>query len=74
MYIIFGEEIKILNNGDGEEYQVVGNFIHPCVARSFASNSTGGGPRLKVGIYTIQCTSHCFPIENAGYVSSTFNQ
>ena len=25
---IFGKKIKILKNGFGEEYQVVGNFIH----------------------------------------------
>ena len=24
-----GKKIKILKNGDGEEYEVVGNFIHP---------------------------------------------
>ena len=27
---ILGKKIKIQENGDGEEYQVVGNFIHPC--------------------------------------------
>ena len=27
---IFGKKIKILNSRDGEEYQVAGNFIHPC--------------------------------------------
>ena len=27
---ISGKKIKILKNGDGREYQVVGNFIHPC--------------------------------------------
>ena len=26
---ILGKKIKILPNGVGEEYQVVGNFIHP---------------------------------------------
>ena len=26
---ILGKKIKVLQNGDGEEYQVVGNFIHP---------------------------------------------
>ena len=26
---IFGKKIKILKNGVGEEYQCVGNFIHP---------------------------------------------
>ena len=25
----FGKKIKIKKNGDGEENQVVGNFIHP---------------------------------------------
>ena len=27
---IFREQIKMLKNGDGEEYQVGGNLIHPC--------------------------------------------
>ena len=27
----FGKKIKILKNGDVEEYQFVGNFIHPCL-------------------------------------------
>ena len=26
----FGEEDQDIKNGDEEEYQVVGNFIHPC--------------------------------------------
>ena len=26
---ILGKKIKIIKNGGGEEYQVVGNFIHP---------------------------------------------
>ena len=26
----FWKILKILKNEDGEEYQVVGNFIHPC--------------------------------------------
>ena len=28
---ILGKNIKILKNGGGEEYQVEGNFIHPCL-------------------------------------------
>ena len=28
---ILGKIIKILKNGNGEEYRVVGNFIHPCL-------------------------------------------
>ena len=27
---ILGKKIKISKNGDGEEYQIAGNFIHPC--------------------------------------------
>ena len=26
---ILGKKIKVLKNGGGEEYQVVGNFLHP---------------------------------------------
>ena len=27
---VFGKKIKILKNGGGAKYQVVGNYIHPC--------------------------------------------
>ena len=27
---ILGKKIKFFKNGSGEEYQIAGNFIHPC--------------------------------------------
>ena len=41
------EKIKILKNGGWEEYQVVGNFIHPCselVARDELREQGAGHP------------------------------
>ena len=33
-----GKNIKNFKNGDGEEYQTVGNFIHPCNVKNEKQN------------------------------------
>ena len=36
---ILGKKIKITKMWAGEEYQVVGNFIHPCTDRDLQLNN-----------------------------------
>ena len=50
--------MKILgNNGDGEEYQVVGNFIHPCIYLKMILSGLGEPPDT-VRVLDLQVVRH----------------